>query len=88
LDQGFQLIGSNKKWGGVEVDLLLFKNHYHLVEVKSLRCLEEMPFRVSIKQKQRLLWVRAMLQETQQMEVQLHFAFVHNKGIFIHTVDD
>lgn len=75
--QRFQLLARNHEVAGIEVDLILIKNNiYRMVEVKSLRRLDEMPFRLSQKQINRLRYARSLFQDYKGSLVELKILFV------------
>lgn len=76
-----------EKWAGVELDLIFKKDHYKIIEVKSIRHFDEVSFRVHPKQIQRLLFAREILQETKQSAVELEFAFVCKEEILYLPVE-
>lgn len=78
LRRGNFKVSQNSKYFGVEVDLL-FRNPegvYKLVEVKSLSRAEYWHFRLSLKQKQRLLFVHSMMISHWRQPVELYLALV------------
>lgn len=72
----------------MEVDLLLFKDHYLMVEVKTLRSLDEMGFRVSQKQRSRLEFARHFLEDLKNKSVLLKYAFVCRTEIVVLGTED
>ncbi len=87
LKKNWNLIGEREKWAGVELDLILKKSHYKILEVKSIRHFDEVSFRVHPKQIQRLLFARETLQEAKQSLVELEFAFVCGEKILYLPVE-
>ena len=86
--QGFELLAQNQKITGVETDLIFYKNHYVIVEVKSLRCWDEIHFRLSNKQVKRLLFARSQLEAFKNEKVELKFAFVGKDDIVLLCPED
>lgn len=76
LDQGYALFAQNRKIAGVEVDLIFTKPKLLFVEVKSLRCLDEIHFRITRGQIDRLLFARKFWQDRTEKDVELRFLFV------------
>lgn len=88
LALGYQLIGRNQKIGGVEVDLVLFKSHHLLVEVKTLRNCEEMAFRLKKAQTNRLLFARKWFEDYSAECVELRVAFVIENDVLELGIED
>ena len=81
--KGFRLVNRNFKVARIEVDLILKKQHWLLVEVKSLRRCDEIHFRLSEKQSLRLQRARNIFQEQKNEPVQLVVAYVLPSGSVI-----
>lgn len=82
--QNYQIVSRNKRISKIEVDLILYKEHWVLVEVKSLRHFDEISFRLSYKQKKRLLFARQYFSESKGGEsVELRCLFISRQGKFI-----
>ncbi|NQZ20082.1 MAG: YraN family protein [Bdellovibrionales bacterium] len=80
IHQGYELIKENKKIFGVEIDLIFFKKHFVFVEVKSLAHEDYQPFRLSHKQRQRLLRSQALYSSLTNQVVELWVAYVNASG--------
>ena len=81
--QSYQLLAQRLKTPYAEVDLLFRHPHQRqllLVEVKSLSSWDFIHFRLSKKQKQRLLRAHQYLYEQHEMEVVFNWAFVTPEG--------
>lgn len=72
----YRIVGANQKIAGVEVDLILFKGIFTLVEVKSLGNTDEISFRISKKQIKRLLFARDYFSQLKDQAVELKVLFV------------
>ncbi len=67
----------------MEVDLVFYSNRYLFVEVKSLSRTENLCFRLSSKQRQRLNWARNFFFNTQNEMPLLKVVFVTPMGKLI-----
>jgi len=76
----YQLIAKNFKVSGIEIDLILFKNHYYFIEIKSLRDSSEIHFRLNHRQKERLMRARNIFQEKTNHLVELKVFYILNGG--------
>ncbi|MCB0378155.1 MAG: YraN family protein [Bdellovibrionales bacterium] len=80
-NRGFKVFSQNKKWFGVEVDLIvIYQDQYWLVEVKSLSYEWQLPYRVHKNQKNRLKKVLACFQDYFDKAALVYFAFVEPSG--------
>ena len=85
---GFQIQGRNQKIFGVEVDLILQREHWVLVEVKTLGHLENLSYRLSRKQKSRLLKVRHRFEDQMQQAVELRVLYVTEDSLLELSIED
>ncbi len=83
LNLSYQLIAKNFKISGVEIDLILFKHHYYLIEIKSLRSLSEIHFRLHRRQKERLMRARNIFEEKTNQLVELKVFYVLDQGEYL-----
>ncbi len=85
--QDYQIISQNKKIAGVEIDLIVFKNHPMLVEVKRLRSMDEAGFRVRPQQIKRLLFAHQFVLN-HWPSADLKIAFVCGNEVFLLDIAD
>nr|BFD66982.1 hypothetical protein HAGR004_20040 [Bdellovibrio sp. HAGR004] len=78
----FHLLGQRVKTPFAEVDLLFRapQGHLLMVEVKTTNLMDFQPFRVSQKQKARLLRAMQFLAARWDVLVEIHWAFVTKEG--------
>ena len=78
IEQDYKLFYFRKKIFHTEVDLLLWspEDHITIVEVKTLSHESLLPFRITLKQKNRLLQVRQKMENDYRLPVELLYAFV------------
>lgn len=74
--RGYRVLGRNNRVCGVEIDLVLFREHFVFVEVKSLSRVENIDFRLSYGQTRRLLRARQCYQDRHDCLVELVVVFV------------
>ena len=77
--EGWRIIARNRKFFGVEIDLIILKDVAVIVEVKSLRNWDQIGFRLKKGQARRLLLVRSRLCEIWQAQVSVEVVYVHPK---------
>ncbi len=78
----------NRQVAGVEVDLIFKRDHWLMVEVKTLKNMENLHYRLSEKQKQRLLRARQVWQSRTDSPVQLVLALVHAGEVIEVPIED
>lgn len=70
------------------MDLLIYREHWVLVEVKSIADLDNLSYRLSHKQKKRLLKVRHLLEDQTQKPVELRVFYVSREQHLELTIED
>ena len=85
LKKGFSLVSENRKYLGVEVDLLFLweEDYYLLLEVKSLSDLDLLNFRLQQSQKKRLEKVAQHLEAAFYRPVEVRVVYVLPEGAVI-----
>ncbi|MGZ3790708.1 MAG: YraN family protein [Bdellovibrio sp.] len=80
--KGYELLAQRVKTPFAEVDLLLRapEGHLLMVEVKTTNLSEFQNYRITIKQKKRLLRALHFLAERLEVLVEVHWAFVTKEG--------
>ncbi len=78
----------NHEVAGVEIDLILKREAWTLVEVKALQIDENISFRLSFSQQKRLLYARQAWQSRYQQAVALRVAFVSPGQILDLGIED
>jgi Holliday junction resolvase-like predicted endonuclease len=84
-EQGYQFLYWHKKIFKTEIDLVFLsrENNLVLVEVKSLKDLWNLPFRLTPKQRNRLERCRLLCETTFAIPTELIYAYVHKNEIII-----
>lgn len=85
---GFKLKAQRKKIGGIEIDLIFWKEAWLLIEVKSLSCESRLPNRVSRVQVRRLLLALEIFQQRVQAPVVLGVVYVSNHRMRFLRIED
>lgn len=82
LQKQYVLLGQRVKTPFAEVDILLRtpQGHLLMIEVKTANLTDFQPFRVSQKQKARLLRALQFLAARWELLVEIHWAFVTKEG--------
>ena len=83
---GYTFLYWRKKLFKTEIDLIFLspeKKHLVLVEVKSLKSLWNLPYRVSQKQRQRLERCRLLCENQFGILVELKYAYVFNDEVIV-----
>ena len=86
--RGFQISGQNQKLFGVEVDLIVYCEHWVLVEVKSITDFDNLSYRLNHKQKKRLLRVRHLFEDQTQQSVELRVLYVSGEKFLELAIED
>ena len=79
LREGYSFVGKNQKIFGVEVDLILFKEIFFFIEVKSLSDESNMSFRLTNRQRDRLHYAQVEYSSQVGALVETHVCFVSKK---------
>ena len=66
----------NFRFAGIEIDLILKKKHWLLVEVKSLSDPDKIHFRLNFRQRLRLQRARHIFEDQKAQPVELRVAYV------------
>jgi len=72
----------------VEVDLIVYCEHWVLVEVKSITDFDNLSYRLNHKQKKRLLRVRHLFEDQTQQSVELRVLYVSGEKFLELAIED
>jgi Holliday junction resolvase-like predicted endonuclease len=75
-NQGWEIWAHNHKLGGIELDLILFRNFWRIVEIKSVSSWDNLELRLSRRQTQRLTRALYYMQERVSEPVDLKVLYV------------